>query len=473
MLKERNYSYYATTTGMCRECRKLIPSRIIIRKNSVYQQGLCPKCGRTEAKIAHDAGWYMNVIRNTQPSRKPQTFSRPVKNGCPFDCGLCTWHESACNLPVFSVTNACNLDCPICFTYNRKDKLYFMPPAEMRRIVKWLVSSEKYIDLINITGGEPTLHPKIIELLEICRDKRIGRITMNSNGLRLAKDKKLCTRLKELGVHVILSFNTLNPSTSQKIHGRDIVKIKLQALENLKQYNVPVTLLNVMIPRINHTEIAQIIGLMKKYPNILSLTIQNMTYTGNGGGNFLPRNHLPVDETASIIENQTKSKISKTDFVPLPSAHPLCYLTCYLFKDGKDLIPFRRFLSEEEMSKLLGNHYLIHPEENMEQVMHQAINRLWAKGDKKNILKGLKNLVKYIYPPDETLDIFERQHRAESSIRTIYIHAHMDEDNFDISRVIKCPDLVPDIKKTFIPACAYNLFYRMKDKRFWIERSIS
>lgn len=469
MLKTRDYYYYGTTTGMCRKCRKLTPSRIIIKKGSVYQQGLCPTCGKSIAKIAHDAEWYLKTIRNIKPSRQPKKFSRKVRKGCPFDCGLCSWHESACNLPVFSITNACNLDCHICFTYNRKDKIYYMSPDEMHRMVRWLLNSEGSIDLINITGGEPTLHPQLIDLLKICRDKRIGRVTMNSNGLRLAEDKKLCASLQELGIYVILSFNTSNPVTSRKIHGRDIVDIKLKALRNLCHYNIPTTILNVMIPGINHTEINKMIQLMEEYSNILSLTIQNMTYTGKGGGEFLPRKHLPVDEAASIIETQTRGKITKNDFVPLPSAHPLCYLVCYLFKNGKEYIPFRRFLTEEEMAKLLGEHYLIHPEDGVEQIIQDAVNRTWVKDGKKKILTGLKNLIKYLYPPNTSLNIFERQRRAESVIRTIYIHAHMDEDNFDVSRLIKCPDLVPDIKKTFVPACAYNLFYRMKDERFWFE----
>jgi uncharacterized radical SAM superfamily Fe-S cluster-containing enzyme len=43
----------------------------------------------------------------------------------------------------------------------------------------------------------------------------------------------------------------------------------------------------------------------------------------------------------------------------------------------------------------------------------------------------------------------------------------MDEENFDISRIVCCTDLVPVDGNKLIPACAYNLFYRMNDNRFW------
>ena len=43
----------------------------------------------------------------------------------------------------------------------------------------------------------------------------------------------------------------------------------------------------------------------------------------------------------------------------------------------------------------------------------------------------------------------------------------MDEDTLDLARLAVCPDQVPDPEGRLIPACAYNLFYRQKDPRFW------
>jgi uncharacterized radical SAM superfamily Fe-S cluster-containing enzyme len=46
----------------------------------------------------------------------------------------------------------------------------------------------------------------------------------------------------------------------------------------------------------------------------------------------------------------------------------------------------------------------------------------------------------------------------------------MDEDTLDLARLVVCPDQVPDAEGRLVPACAYNLFYRMQDERFWQER---
>jgi uncharacterized radical SAM superfamily Fe-S cluster-containing enzyme len=72
-----------------------------------------------------------------------------------------------------------------------------------------------------------------------------------------------------------------------------------------------------------------------------------------------------------------------------------------------------------------------------------------------------------VYPAGRSLSAAERQTVAEESLLAVYLHAHMDEDTFDVARVAVCPDQVPDPDGRLIPACAYNLFYRQKDPRFW------
>ena len=98
-----------------------------------------------------------------------------MTKGCPWDCGPCGLHANACHLPVFSITNVCNMNCPICFTYNRPEVPYFMSREELRQLVDRVVERAGPLDLINITGGEPTLHPQILDMVDECRRPEIGR----------------------------------------------------------------------------------------------------------------------------------------------------------------------------------------------------------------------------------------------------------------------------------------------------------
>lgn len=469
-LNERDYTYITTVRGMCRTCRAVVPARVFIRDGRVWQQSLCASCASSSspaapALIAGDADWYLREVLQAFPDRSPLPHSHPPRLGCPHDCGPCAWHASPCQLPVISVTNACNLACPVCFTHNRADRLYFMPVDEMRRTVDWIVQSSGAVDLINVTGGEPTLHPQILDLLEACRRPEIGRVTMNSNGLRLAEDPALCERLAALGVCVILSFDTFDPAASVRIHGRDIVEQKLRALDNLTRAGARLTLLHVMIRGENEDAIGPLLNLMTNHDNILSLTVQTMTYTGQGGGRWPVRAHIPADEAARIVCDHSSGALEPADFQPRPSAHPLCYQTCFMLKAGARLLPFARFAAREKIAALMRDSYLIRLE-GEERFFQDALNDLYARG-MTGELKIFRDLVESLYPPGGALSVFERQRRAESAVRTVYIHAHMDEDTFDCSRAMLCPDLVPSEPGRLIPACTYNLFYRMKDERFY------
>jgi 7,8-dihydro-6-hydroxymethylpterin dimethyltransferase len=495
-LAERADTYFTTVRGLCRRCRTVAPARVFFREGQVWQQSLCT-CGPQEpALIASDSAWYLSEVVRAMPDRSPLVGAKPPRHGCPHDCGPCTWHASPCQLPVLSITNACNLRCPICFTYNRDDRVWHISVEEMQRTVDWIVAGSGRVDLINLTGGEPTLHPQLEAILATCRRPEIGRITMNSNGIRLAEDFDLCRRLADLGVYVILSLNTLDAEISRRLHGRDLTAVKRQAIENLARAGVRMTLLNVLIRDVNEATLSDLLGLLGQYDNILSLTVQTMTYTGQGGGDFPRTQHIPVDEAAQIISRQSNGLLEATDFTDRPSAHPLCYRICYLLKSGTNsvaggnsgcrlpdsstigdrsrllqsdntrLLPFTCFAPREEVRNLLADSYLPRPA-IAEAFFTEAINRLYANGQTEH-LATLRTLVERLYPAGRAIDDFQRQRLAEQSVRTIYLHAHMDEDTFDCSRAMLCPDLVPAEPGRWIPACTYNLFYRMKDERFFV-----
>jgi hypothetical protein len=464
-LEERDYTYFTTVRGMCRSCRRIVPARVFFRDSKVWQESLCPDCESTPALIANDVEWYLAETLRPSPDRSPLKGAREPVNGCPHDCGPCTWHASPCQLPVFSVTNICDMNCPICFTHNRSDRPYNMSPDEVSRTVDRIVESSGPVDLINITGGEPTCHPEIVEVLKRCRRDEIGRVTVNSNGLRFSREYDLCEQVAEVGAHVILSLNAFDGETSIALHGQDVVEAKMKAIENLTRAGAKLTLLNVMVRDVNEDVAGRILGLMLENPSILSLTVQTMTYTGQGGGSFGSRRHIPVDEAAQIICEHSGGTLEFSDFITRPSAHPLCYLTSYLLLQNDRFIPFARFADRKRISDLMKDSYLARLE-GEHDFFRDAINRVYATGDKA-ALAVFRRLIEKLYPGGPAPGVFERQRIAESAVRTVYVHTHMDEDTFDCARAMLCPDLVPVEPDRLVPACTYNLFYRMKDARFY------
>jgi len=425
--------------------------------------------------VAESLSWFLKAMKET-PGASPPKHTRPRTASCPESCGPCSFHAQACHLPVFSITNACELRCPICFTYNRADKLYYMSEDELSRHLDFVIEATGGVDLVNITGGEPTLHPRLIELLSLAKRPEIGRTTVNTNGLGLAGDTSLVERLAELGVYVILSLDTLDPERSVQIHGHDITSEKRRALEVLAEHDIGTTLLMVLTGGVNEEDLPSLLEMLDEMDNVRSLTIQTMTYTGQGGGSFEPRRHIPVDGVESRIDEATDGSIAVSDFAPLPSAHPLCYGVTYLLRHPKGgLHPLSRFVDRAVISNALSQGYLLHPTDELEGELRDAVDRLWSEGADPELLKLFRNMLDELYPVGETLNAQERQSIAERQVKTIYVHAHMDEDTWEVGRAMRCPDQVPVLAAAdgsdarLVGACNYNLFYRQRDERFWVE----
>ena len=70
---------------------------------------------------------------------------------------------------------------------------------------------------------------------------------------------------------------------------------------------------------------------------------------------------------------------------------------------------------------------------------------------------------------ERVLSLEERLHIGEGLVKTIFIHAFMDEHTFEVDRIKKCCThyALPDGR--LMPGCAYNMFYRQKDPRFASE----
>jgi uncharacterized radical SAM superfamily Fe-S cluster-containing enzyme len=132
-------------------------------------------------------------------------------------------------------------------------------------------------------------------------------------------------------------------------------------------------------------------------------------------------------------------------------------------------VPFARFMSVEDIRTLLTDNLYMEPGDRMETVLHGVISALWAQeqpsdvGDE--VLRTLKRLLQQIFP-SKGLSYAEQQILTERAAKTIYIHSHMDEANFDTERIRQCCVGVPSADGGNIPTCSYNILYRERDPRF-------
>lgn len=457
-------TYLKSTLAFCDRCNKTELARITSRESGVFMERMCPVNGVESVKIAGSREWYDE--RTSSPRPVQEIGDRYLsRKGCPFDCGPCQWHSGGIHLPVFSITNDCNLNCPICFTFNRPDQKYYKTVEETKRIINHVVKKSGGVQLINITGGEPTLHPGLFDILDACRSEGIGRITMNTNGIRIAEDEQFAERIKKSGVQLVLSLDTLDPGKSLIIHGRDISGLKKKCLDRLEALDIPTTILPVCIKDVNEKEVVDMVHTYLRKPFVRSITIQNMTFTGRNGSSFEPREHITMDEIEALLS--AKDGIDGKDFFPLSSYHPLCYSAAYYFVHDEQFISLTQMLDRDLIAQMSSGCYILNPKRDLSAEFRDGINRLWASGANDRTIRVLRQLLSALYPKDRRLTQDERARELEAWVKVVLIHPHMDRDNFDIDRVSSCGDMVPDEEGRMIPACSYNLLHRRKDPRFW------
>jgi uncharacterized radical SAM superfamily Fe-S cluster-containing enzyme len=138
-------------------------------------------------------------------------------------------------LAIVEINEHCNPACPLCFADSSPQRGLYRPLAEIERMFAALVAAEGETDVVQLSGGEPTLHPQFFEILDIARAKPIRHVMINTNGLRIAKDAEFVAQLaqRKRGLEVHLQFDSLEREAPMQIRGADLRRIRQQALENL------------------------------------------------------------------------------------------------------------------------------------------------------------------------------------------------------------------------------------------------
>ena len=465
--------FHSFSRGLCPQCRKAVDGVRLIRDGKVFLRKQCPTHGQSEALISGDADWFLRSLTYIKEGSVPLQHSTGVEKGCPDDCGLCPDHEQHSCLPIIEITNHCNLECPICIVQNRHN--YNMTREEFGKILDGLVEKEGQIETINLSGGEPTLHPQFLEFLDMARAKiEISRVSISTNGLRVATDMAFCEELAKRKVYVSLQLDALsNPALRVLRGGGDQRAAKEKALNNLERAGVRTTIVSTVAKGVNDELVGECIKLLYERDFILSLTFQPAAFTGYGGEHFAPHNPLDVITIPDIVhaaEKQTDGMLKSSDFLPLPCSHPSCFGLTYLLKTEDGFIPFPRFLELNQYLELLSNRGTIRPGAEFEGAIKGAIDEMWTSAgqvpDPVKILSALKRAIHLMYPEDRALELEERLHIGESLVKTIFIHAFMDVHTFEVDRIKKCCThyALPDGR--LMPGCAYNLLYRDKDQRY-------
>jgi len=321
-LYSKKYDLFLTATqSFCHQCgdlKHLIDTHIVSKDNEVFLRKFCPKCGESMVKISTDLNYYHKCNNYLKAPDLPEKPLTRVLKGCPFDCGVCPQHQNHPCLALFNITDECNMKCNICYYSAEPGLGNHRSMKDIEQMLATLLETESEPDLIQVTGGEPTTHPQIVEILQYLKKSPVRHLMLNTNGIKIAQEESFVKVLKKLGggFEVYLQFDSLNPKVLKDLRARDMVDIRLKALEMLEKYSISTTLVVVVKKGLNEHEIPDIIKFSRTYNCIRGVVFQPVEEAGrvNAHGDF----RITLSEIRQIIIDDKENPFSAEDMIPLP-----------------------------------------------------------------------------------------------------------------------------------------------------------
>ena len=446
--QEADFIFHDLTRSICPECKGVIDAQIIIRDNKVYMRKRCPTHGWFEGIISSDAEMYVNAIKFNKPGSIPLEFSTEVKDGCPLDCGLCPEHKQHICLGIIEVNTACNLNCPVCFANAGLGFSITLQQAE--GMLDRFVEIEGDPEVIQFSGGEPTIHPQLLDMIQAAKDRGIRQVMVNTNGVRIARDDKFLESLARLNPVVYFQFDGLRRETYETIRGEDLLDTKLRALDRMKQVGLDTVIVAAIEHGVNVDEVGALLEFGLGHPAVKGAVFQPVTHVGRHIP-FDPMHRVTIPDVIHGIVDQTKGRFVLEDFVPVPCCFPTCQVNSYVYVDGETTTPLPRMLDLEQYLDYITNRTL--PKTPDAAVIKTALEGLWSASAVAGTEKTADQFRCACGPGLETG--FEATH-LKDHIFQIAIKDFLDPYTFNVKQVMKCcvGILVPDGR--VIPFCAYN-----------------
>jgi 7,8-dihydro-6-hydroxymethylpterin dimethyltransferase len=455
-MPEKNYTYYDFTVSLCPDCLRRVDAKIIFENNRVFMLKNCPEHGFSKVLIATDVEYYKNIRNYNKPGEMPLKFGTQTHYGCPYDCGLCQDHEQHSCLTVIEITDRCNLTCPTCYAMSSPHYGRHRTLEEVEQMLDVIVASEGQPDVVQISGGEPTVHPDFFAILDIAKKKPIRHLMVNTNGIRIAKDREFARQLATYApdFEIYLQFDSFKPEALTQLRGKDLTNIRLKALEHLNELNLSTTLVVTLQKDVNDDEIGKIIGFALQQPCVRGVTFQPTQVAGR------LENFDPAHDRITLTDVRTKileqsPVFEPNDLLPVP-CNPDALVMGYALKLAGQVFPLTRFI---DPAHLLDNsrNTIVYEQDT---VLHQHLLNIFSTGiSVDRVEENMKQLLcclPQIQAPGLTYENLFR----------IIIMRFIDAYDFDVRSIKKSCVHIVHKDGRIIPFETMNLFYRdEKEKR--------
>lgn len=354
------------TSSRCPVCHTLCPAevwRVGDHPAKVFLERTCPEHGLHSVCIASDARFYWlskgdpsnaccGSARRASDNSVAGTLGRnaSIKRGATFE------KLSTC-LALIEIVNSCNLACPTCYAdspVGTGTKVDAIPLPDLKRRIQNVIDRKGGIEILQLSGGEPTLHPQFFELIEWAQaNPGIDYLLLNTNGVRIANDESFAQNLvaaaQRKSIQLYLQFDGTELDGQHSLRGADLRATRIRAIERCRDMRLPITLAMTVTPdNLSHLWKAIEFGL--RYPHIRGISFQPLFQSGR----LLPKeSHLNTADIIVAAVEQSAGGLRFDDFTPLPCGDPNCATIGYLLKKNGNTYSISNFINFSNVQNFL------------------------------------------------------------------------------------------------------------------------
>ena len=463
MAKTRDYLFYDTAVSICTTCFRRVDAKIVFDEDKVFLLKRCPEHGFERVLMADDIDYYRRCREVfIKPPEMPDHYNTPVKYGCPYDCGLCPDHEQHSCLSLIEVCDACNLDCPICYAESGTHRTTYRSLHQIEAMLDAVVSNEIQPDIVQISGGEPTIHPEFFAILDAAKRRPIRHLMVNTNGIRIAQDDAFAERLAGYmpEFELYLQFDSLRREPLMQLRGADLRSIRQKALEKLNRLNISTTLVVTIERGVNDEELGSIIDFALQQPCVRGVTFQPVQQAGRLRGYDSAVNRLTLTEVRRRILEQS-SVFKPEDLIPVP-CHPDSLAMAYAMKLAGKVVPLTGMIEPDVLING-GRNTIVYEQDpvvragieqnpNIRSQILELFSTNHSPQSQASTLRELLCCLPQVLAP---------QNLGYDNLFRILIVQFIDAQSFDLRSIKKtCVHIAHPDGKRLIPFDTYNMFYR-------------
>ena len=374
MLQTHDYTILKSVRAVCPQCftespdfdpefpEDICDGHLVERAGQVFLRRWCRRGhGEVWSLYEEDAELHRYLQQWRVPTKAivPDTPAlRPVPMG--YEFGLGPAHLQHSCVFLLDITTQCNLSCPACFTSSSPESAHFLRAGDVRRAVDVALEREGgRLDVVMLSGGEPTVHPEIREILAALTKLPITRVLLNTNGIRLANDRDFLGFVRSLRdrVEIYLQYDGQSAATQQHLRGQDLTELKSRVVGLLSEAEIFTTLV-MTVGAQNADRIGEVLQTAFDTPFVGGAMFQPIFGSGRSPA-IDPLNRVTTTGVLRRIEQQMGGAVSARDLIALPCSHPDCCAIGYFIADERGT--FRALASivgEEELRNsltLVGN----------------------------------------------------------------------------------------------------------------------